>query len=711
MTEAGSPGAKWISTKATVATTSATGISASSRRTTYVFTAEALLVEPNVPEEQLGRRLEAAHLLAQDVQREVVAELDPADVLVEEHLHALPDRAAPLGIELGEHRLHQPVLLLLAPPARPVAVHRRGERRLVGEGEARREDVPQLRLVAPLDERRPVDHLEVHREASLLELLLGHERILVHPLIFLRRDPAHGLARVASLLQQLLRLRATVLVVRLAAGLRVPAGLLDVEEARIEPVEILVAEAGGHDRLHVERGLERLAQPLVGHHALLVVQHRGGPAVGLDDGRDDRGNRLDPVVLVLLDLLREVIVARLDAREAHGDVRHGDEEDLVHVGGALAAVAVGRLAPRDVLLEARQFDVAVRLVLDEAERPGTHRLLDLVLAGRVHDLLREDRGAVVRARERRQEHARRLFHVDHDGQRVLRLHRLDVLPHRLARARHLPPAHQRGHDVGRGHLLAGVELDALAEADRVASAAVGHRVALGEHRHDVEDTVVRVEGLDRVPSDLLRDHRRRPVDVQRRRLADHSGLEDTAGPLRRGGLGGDDEEGEGEQRDESAHGTLLRRRAGAYFTTWRTAASTSSAFGVAKASSGGLNGIGTLGPATRAIGASRSSKHSSMITHASHAPVDPRIGPSSAMTTRCVRRTESASVARSRGTRLRGSTTSPSMPSSASRRAAARLSCTIRAVAMTVTSRPGRLTSAEPSGTSVSASPTSPVTR
>src|SRR2546422_4799012 len=52
----------------------------------------------------------------------------------------------------------------------------------------------------------------------------------------------------------------------------------------------------------------------------------------------------------------------------------------------------------------------------------------------------------------------------------------------------------------------------------------------------------------------LRDHRRRPVDVQRRRLADHSGLEDTAGPLRRGGLGGDDDEGEGEQRDESAHG-------------------------------------------------------------------------------------------------------------------------------------------------------------
>ncbi len=34
MTEAGSPGARWISTNATVATTSATGISASSRRAT-----------------------------------------------------------------------------------------------------------------------------------------------------------------------------------------------------------------------------------------------------------------------------------------------------------------------------------------------------------------------------------------------------------------------------------------------------------------------------------------------------------------------------------------------------------------------------------------------------------------------------------------------------------------------------------------------------
>ena len=81
------------------------------------------------------------------------------------------------------------------------------------------------------------------------------------------------------------------------------------------------------------------------------------------------------------------------------------------------------------------------------------------------------------------------------------------------------------------------------------------------------------------------------------------------------------------------------------------------------------------------------------------------------MTTRWVLATEAASVARSSGTRLRGSTTSAEIPSSASISAATSASPTMRAVAMTVTSPPARFTSAEPSGTSVSSAGTSPRTR
>src|SRR5688572_7974633 len=77
ITAAGSPGATWISTKATVATTMATGISDSSRRRMYVFTAAtapgaASAGQPDVPEEELGRGAEPAQLLAGHVQQKVV---------------------------------------------------------------------------------------------------------------------------------------------------------------------------------------------------------------------------------------------------------------------------------------------------------------------------------------------------------------------------------------------------------------------------------------------------------------------------------------------------------------------------------------------------------------------------------------------------------------------------------------------------------------
>src|SRR5262245_50927443 len=101
MTEAGSPGARWISTNATVATTSATGISASSRRRTSVFTRRRSLLQSDVPEVHLVGRPVALHVLAHRGQAEDVAELHAAHVLVEDRLHLLPHGATLLGIALA----------------------------------------------------------------------------------------------------------------------------------------------------------------------------------------------------------------------------------------------------------------------------------------------------------------------------------------------------------------------------------------------------------------------------------------------------------------------------------------------------------------------------------------------------------------------------------------------------------------------------------
>src|SRR5215831_6838089 len=82
---------------------------------------------------------------------------------------------------------------------------------------------------------------------------------------------------------------------------------------------------------------------------------------------------------------------------------------------------------------------------------------------------------------------------------------------------------------------------------------------------------------------------------------------------------------------------------------------------------------------------------------------------SSTMTTQPVLRTEVRSVSLSMGTSVLGSTTSTAIPSRESSSAAASASGTILAMAITVTSRPSRLTSATPIGMVYSSSGTGPL--
>ena len=83
--------------------------------------------------------------------------------------------------------------------------------------------------------------------------------------------------------------------------------------------------------------------------------------------------------------------------------------------------------------------------------------------------------------------------------------------------------------------------------------------------------------------------------------------------------------------------------------------------------------------------------------------------PSSTTTQRFVLRTDSKMMSSSRGRSVRGSTTSASMPSSASALAAAIAVVTDRLQATMVTSPPARFTSPSPRGMWYSSSGTSPL--
>src|SRR3989442_1863091 len=507
------------------------------------------LVQPDVPEMHERPRLVPQHVLAAGVQPEVVADLDAGGVGVERDLELLDDGLALLDVALPGQGLHERILVGIAPPARPVAQDLGRHRGLRLEREGGRERIPQLRLVAPRHHRGPVRDLQIHLEAGVLELALGDHRRLVVMLVLRGHDPADRLAGVARFLEEAPGLVLVVLVVRRRRDLRMPDLLLE-EDARIETIEVLVAEAGQHHRLHVERGLHGLRDALVGHEPLFGVEDDRHPAVGLDDHRLHAGGRLDALVLIGLHLLDVVVFAGDDAGLPGGVVGHRHEGDLVHVGDALSTQAAGRFGPGGVTVVAGELDVTVGFVLDELEGPGADELLELALAGRVDQLLGIDHGPVVHRAQRGQQAARRLPQPDLHGVRPLGLNRLDVLEERLAGGGQRAPPLERGHHVGGGQGLSVVELDVLAQADRVALAAVAHVVTLGQQGDRLILRVQRVQPLVDVGGDLARDRGRGGVSVQRGRLADHPHAQDAALARGLGGDGGDGDERDGEQHGE-----------------------------------------------------------------------------------------------------------------------------------------------------------------
>src|SRR5262249_56196406 len=134
--------------------------------------------EPDVPEVLLVRRTVAVDLLAHGVETEIVAEFYAPDVLVKNLLHLVPHGAPFSRITLPRERIHPLLLLLLTPPARPVAVGGGAEGRLGIERDPSGERIPGLGLVTPLHEGGPVHALPTHLQPAPLHLLLRHHPVL-----------------------------------------------------------------------------------------------------------------------------------------------------------------------------------------------------------------------------------------------------------------------------------------------------------------------------------------------------------------------------------------------------------------------------------------------------------------------------------------------------------------------------------------------------
>src|SRR2546422_3259892 len=170
---------------------------------------------------------------------------------------------------------------------------------------------------------------------------------------------------------------------------------------------------------------------------------------------------------------------------------------------------------RSVVLEPGELDVAIGFMLDEAVGTGADELLDLAITCRLDGLPRIDhsRGFGEPVDER----GRGLLEMQHNRVGAFRFDALDTPPQDPAESGDLAPPLDRRHDIGRRHLLAMVEPDAPPEGDRVAETTSTDFVRLGQQRDRAERLVVREERLEDVPHDLVREHSRRHLDIERRK--------------------------------------------------------------------------------------------------------------------------------------------------------------------------------------------------
>ena len=275
---------------------------------------------------------------------------------------------------------------------------------------------------------------------------------------------------------------------------------------------------------------------------VLQVVQRQGLVAGQALGRLDR------------QVLDDVELPGLEAGHPGARILDQLEVDLVEEDLLAAGETVGPLVARIGLVvgEPLEPDMAVGLPFDELQRPGADQVdlaaLLVALAGRQDGQRRHEAGHLV------EEHRHLARQAQHHGVRVGGLDRADRRQDHLLQGDPLVTL-ERGLDVGRGHFLAVVELDAAAQREGVAQAVRAFGDLVGQVGHDGVVLVTRDQGLEHVHGHVAGGDRGGEIGVERGRrrfLGEHQ----HGGALLRQGMA---RRGDGAQADGAGQSPLPER--------------------------------------------------------------------------------------------------------------------------------------------------------
>ena len=283
--------------------------------------------------------------------------------------------------------------------------------------------------------------------------------------------------------------------------------------------KFVLAHGGLHDRLHVQGGQDGLPELLVREHAHLVVENANDVLPVPDDDRFQPRILFEPSVGIGHDPVGEIIVAALHARDSRCHFGDGVENEIVGVSDLLPAEPRLGFAARRIFVEAGELDVPVRYSFDELKGSGSDKLLHLAIPCLLDDLFRIDARELIDIGEGRQDDRRGAFHLQLNGIFVNGSERIHLGKEPFPHRGNLPPAADGCHHVGRCHLLAVMERNALPQLDRVELSIFADLVGIGQHGDDGILVVKGEKGFKIMVSYDGNDGGRGPVGIHGWRLS------------------------------------------------------------------------------------------------------------------------------------------------------------------------------------------------
>src|SRR3984885_1264999 len=178
ITAAGSPGMTWAITKTIVATRNITTTMPAIRRNRYCVmragSDEFSAGQLGVPERRPDTGIVAAHAFAGAEGRVAGADLHRRHIDVELRLKLVPQRHPLRWVALGREGIQHGMFVWRIPPARIARIEHRDGGRLRHHTVSGHESLPLVRVLPPLQDRRPVGDHEFDLEACVGQVGLNH---------------------------------------------------------------------------------------------------------------------------------------------------------------------------------------------------------------------------------------------------------------------------------------------------------------------------------------------------------------------------------------------------------------------------------------------------------------------------------------------------------------------------------------------------------